>query len=465
VESTIINISDIVIDPAFQMRCTLSEDAVSDYSEVITSTNAEWPFSTPCSVYRVSGQMILTDGFHRLAAMQKAGRDAIRATVTDGTRTDALIASLGANHSHGLRRSNADKRRAVQMALADDLLSSMSDRELSTLCGVSHPLVGQIRGELETVTTSPVTRTGADGKSYPASKASQVSQREKIAAAVTADDSVSDRQIAEQMGCDHKTVAGVRRGIANETQITRVDDEDESDNEPDDSFNETVVDREAIDVFIDITDSIRRLLTEIPPLERANIWDQVMQEINAEDITKWSTQPAGPDRSGLSDKTPAPFDAIKSAWEATPEDDQPELRQRVAELVGLVEPEINGGKTLFPKAAAAKISVGRKKPTEAEFEAFWQAYPRRTEKGNAKRAFEKAFTNLREQYSIAEVIEKIMSGVDAYAENADPDYLCHPATWLNGCRWDDEPASIGKVKKKSHSDFGKFDEATADEPW
>lgn len=161
----------------------------------------------------------------------------------------------------------------------------------------------------------------------------------------------------------------------------------------------------------------------------------------------------------------AAWGVFSSLWaEASPQD-QAMLRGKIADLVGLVEPEINGSKTLFPKAAAAKISVGRKKPTEAEFEAFWKAYPRRTEKGNARKAFEKAFENLREQYSIAGVIDKIMSGVDAYTANADPEFLCHPATWLNGCRWDDDAGSIGKAKKKSHSDFGKYDPEAEDLPW
>lgn len=389
-----ISISDLVIDPAFQMRCTLSEDAVSDYSEVITSTNAEWPFSTPCSVYRVSGQMILTDGFHRVQAMQKAGRDAIRATVTDGSKSDALIAALGANHSHGLRRTNADKRRAVTMALADELLQAMSDRQLSEVCGTSDMFVAKVRGQLQTDgSCPPKATTGSDGKQRPANRDIQLAQREKITAVVvTADESLSDRKIAEQVGCSHRTVASVRAEISKPKQVAP-----EPEPEP-----------------------------EVSTLDS--------------------------------------YAAIEAIWNSVPDDERASFRDRIACMMGIA-PVSSESQALFPDVAAEQKAVGRKKPTDDEFEAFWKAYPRRTEKGNARKAFEKAFTNLREQYSIAEVIEKIMSGVDAYAENADPDYLCHPATWLNGCRWDDEPASIGKVKKKSHSDFGKYDETTADEPW
>lgn len=187
--------------------------------------------------------------------------------------------------------------------------------------------------------------------------------------------------------------------------------------------------------------------------------------VDAVEQGSMSVTDAAREVSGEKASPVAAWGVFSSLWaEASPQD-QAWIREKIADLVGLVEPQINGGKVLFPKAAAAKISVGRKKPTEAEFEDFWKAYPRKTEKGNARKAFEKAFTNLREQYSIADVIEKIMSGVDAYAKNADPDYLCHPATWLNGCRWDDDAGSIGKAKKKSHSDFGKYDPEAEDLPW
>lgn len=41
-----------------------------------------------------------------------------------------------------------------------------------------------------------------------------------------------------------------------------------------------------------------------------------------------------------------------------------------------------------------------------------------------------------------QVIATIMTGVDVYAKNANPESLCHPTTWLNGDRWQDEAGSI-----------------------
>lgn len=211
-----LKIADLKISNEFQMRASACETTIDEYRQAIDQTEGEWPFSTACSVFKVGDELILVDGHHRVSAMLKAGRDTIQAVVTDGSKSDALIAALGANHSHGLRRTNADKRRAITVALSDDLLKTMSDRQLAELCGVSQPFVGQVRGELITVISSPTAkRSGADGKARPANKACMDNQREKIAAALTGNEGESDSRIAKQVGCDRKTVASVRAEIEN----------------------------------------------------------------------------------------------------------------------------------------------------------------------------------------------------------------------------------------------------------
>lgn len=67
------------------------------------------------------------------------------------------------------------------------------------------------------------------------------------------------------------------------------------------------------------------------------------------------------------------------------------------------------------------------------FDEFWAAYPRKTDKGNAKKAWVKA---LKKKHA-----EHIVSAAAAYAATKpDPKYTAHPTTWLNGERWDDELA-------------------------
>ena len=70
------------------------------------------------------------------------------------------------------------------------------------------------------------------------------------------------------------------------------------------------------------------------------------------------------------------------------------------------------------------------------FEAFWAAAPRKVGKGQARKAYQAA---LKKTDS-----ETIMRAFKAYAKacaGRDERYIAHPATWLNGERWDDEGSS------------------------
>lgn len=103
----------------------------------------------------------LADGFHRYHAAQRCDFRDIEAEVRSGTRCDAVKFALGANAAHGLRRTNADKRRAVEIALKE--FPKLSSREIAKVCAVSHELVDRSRPELAD-SASSTTRVGADGK-------------------------------------------------------------------------------------------------------------------------------------------------------------------------------------------------------------------------------------------------------------------------------------------------------------
>lgn len=289
-----IGINDVTISNDFQMRQRLSSSTVDEYAELIADADIPWPFDKPCKVYRVNDELILVDGFHRVAAVVQSGEDQIFALIINGSKTDALKAALSANITHGLRRSNDDKRRAVTIALADATLSKWSDRKLAELCGVSDMFVGKQRGELQTVCSSPPenrngpdkivngVRIGADGKQRPSDKASQITQRQKIVAAVMATDGASNREIAKMVGCDHKTVASVRREIDKEhpeAGIAVFDDEPECD-----EYEEGV---DLLDVFVAIKQEIRLLFAQVPLSDRESMWRQVVENLNGEDVATW----------------------------------------------------------------------------------------------------------------------------------------------------------------------------------
>ena len=89
----------------------------------------------------------LADGFHRHAAHVKNGDVEIDADVREGSKLDAIKFSLSANETHGLRRTQADKRNAVLTALASPEWKELSGREIAKLCNVSHDLVARVKRE------------------------------------------------------------------------------------------------------------------------------------------------------------------------------------------------------------------------------------------------------------------------------------------------------------------------------
>jgi uncharacterized protein YdaU (DUF1376 family) len=84
--------------------------------------------------------------------------------------------------------------------------------------------------------------------------------------------------------------------------------------------------------------------------------------------------------------------------------------------------------TPIPTPIDKDTNVSLYKPPD-KFEEFWKQYPRRVAKGEARKAYKKAIKKV--DHGI------IMAGLARY--NPDPDFTCHPATWLNQERWQDEP--------------------------
>jgi hypothetical protein len=92
------------------------------------------------------------DGFHRIEAYRRAiGGNPNSTPVRAGSRRDAILYAAGANASHGLRRTQADKRRSVETLLMDAEWAKWSDREIARQCKVSADLVGAVRKHVVTV--------------------------------------------------------------------------------------------------------------------------------------------------------------------------------------------------------------------------------------------------------------------------------------------------------------------------
>jgi hypothetical protein len=136
-----LQIANIRIDAGTQMRAKIDQSTVDDYAEKMAAGD-----KFPAVVVFIGPDgNILADGFHRLMAARKAGQDSIDIDAHMGSLRDAILHAVKANALHGLRRTNEDKRRAVNTLLDDAEWSKWSDREIAKRCGVSHNFVSDFR--------------------------------------------------------------------------------------------------------------------------------------------------------------------------------------------------------------------------------------------------------------------------------------------------------------------------------
>ncbi len=140
---TEITLSDIQ-DGGAQMRVEMKPDVVREYADEMAA-GAIFP---PVVVYHDGSSYWLADGFHRVAAARKIERETFDAEVREGGDRDAILHGIGSNASHGLRRSQADKRRAVERLLRDEEWSKWSDRKIAKVAKVDHKTVAKVRRDL-----------------------------------------------------------------------------------------------------------------------------------------------------------------------------------------------------------------------------------------------------------------------------------------------------------------------------
>ena len=155
-----IRLDKIKVDGDLQVRDKINEDAVREYAEVIRE-GGKMP---PVTVFFDGKTYHLADGWHRFFAHKQAAFPEIEAEIHDGTRRDAILFALSANDKHGLRRTNADKRRSVLVLLEDFEWSEWNNTKIAEVCGVSATFVDKIRKEMNTPTptTRKVTRDGVE---------------------------------------------------------------------------------------------------------------------------------------------------------------------------------------------------------------------------------------------------------------------------------------------------------------
>lgn len=156
-------VAAIELDASIQCRADIDIATVNEYAEAMRD-GAEFP---PVVLFGTESKCWIGDGWHRVMAAKSIGREDIAANLQPGGRMDALKAALSANAVHGRRRTNADKRCAVAIALRE--FGKMSDRTIAEMCAVSHTLVENMRRALSpSIGNECQSRTTSDGRQYPA---------------------------------------------------------------------------------------------------------------------------------------------------------------------------------------------------------------------------------------------------------------------------------------------------------
>ena len=88
------------------------------------------------------------------------------------------------------------------------------------------------------------------------------------------------------------------------------------------------------------------------------------------------------------------------------------------------------------------------KSADLEFETFYSSYPKKVAKPNARKAWDKNKCNL----------EQVLPALEKHKKTwNDPQFIPHPATWLNQRRWEDDVL----VKQESSAPKGRMTPAEA----
>ena len=101
----------------------------------------------------------------------------------------------------------------------------------------------------------------------------------------------------------------------------------------------------------------------------------------------------------------------------------------------------------------------------SDFDTFWQAYPKRMAKGDARKAWKQT-----ESYrpSIADVLKAIAAQrKSAQWMRDDGQYVPYPATWLRAERWDDviEVEMLKPERKPDRYELANIEMARKEAEW
>lgn len=139
---------------------------------------------------------------------------------------------------------------------------------------------------------------------------------------------------------------------------------------------------------------------------------------------------AKPKVSGVPRTFRASAPDISSSTPDTHMSDEPSVEPSLLNRQGTITPRSDSSELVLLDATTVEAHPAT---TGARFEEFWAVYPRKAAKPQGRKAYLVALKRTDHQ--------TIVDGARRYADdpNRDPGYTKHPATWLNGDCWGDDP--------------------------
>ena len=138
-----IPLADITQDHAMQVRGEVDPKRVDEYTAIIKEHGR---MDAMAVFTENNGTMLwLADGFHRIQSYAKAGLEVAPCKVRTGSKSEAVKYALKENGHHGAPMTNAQKRHAAGIAVADKTIGEMADKDIAALIGCSPSLVASAR--------------------------------------------------------------------------------------------------------------------------------------------------------------------------------------------------------------------------------------------------------------------------------------------------------------------------------
>jgi len=121
-----------------------------------------------------------------------------------------------------------------------------------------------------------------------------------------------------------------------------------------------------------------------------------------------------------------------SSWEKRQPKREDGAAERAREWRERKRTQANASATPDTETDTDPSEDARAPEVDLPFKEFWEAYPNKTGRPSAERAFSQAIKRAS--------LDEIMAGVRAYAAKTDDRQWCSPVKWLSDDRWKDQPA-------------------------